>query len=124
MLLLRVAVGGTLVMLAASYAAHRDNASSWTLAVGMLAGASGASLLIGFLTPCGVVIGLATIGLALWQPPPGTHTLMDGKLAALLLFIAAAAVALLGPGAFSLDARLLGRREISIPRSPYRPPED
>jgi len=30
--------------------------------------------------------------------------------------ILAAAIALLGPGAFSLDARLFGRREIVIPK--------
>jgi hypothetical protein len=33
----------------------------------------------------------------------------------------AVAVALLGPGAFAVDARLFGRREVVIPR-PSRPP--
>jgi len=39
----------------------------------------------------------------------------------LLLF---AAVALLGPGAISLDARLFGRREINIPRARNGDPEE
>jgi hypothetical protein len=38
------------------------------------------------------------------------------------MIITAAALALLGPGAFSLDGRLFGRREIVIPPS-SRPPE-
>jgi hypothetical protein len=33
----------------------------------------------------------------------------------------AAAIGLLGPGAFSVDARLFGHRRIIIPRAPYPP---
>jgi len=40
------------------------------------------------------------------------------RLAALILIVDAAALALLGPGALSLDARLFGRREIIIPHDP------
>jgi hypothetical protein len=35
--------------------------------------------------------------------------------------VAAVALALLGPGAFSLDGRLFGRREIVIPPSSRKP---
>ena len=46
----------------------------------------------------------------------GTSVLID-RFAALVLIVDAAALALLGPGAHSLDARLFGRREIFIPPS-------
>jgi hypothetical protein len=124
LLLLRGAVGGTLLVLGGTYLAHIGHSGWSSLAVGLLAAASGASLLIGFLTPLGVLAGLVAIGLALWWPPLGTSVLLNGELAALLVVIAAAAVALLGPGALSLDARLFGRREISIPRDRSRSPED
>lgn len=113
-----------LLLLGGTCFAHADQVSEWTFALGALAAASGASLLIGFLTPFGVVAGLVAIGLALWRPPPGTPVLLNGKLAALLVVVVAAAVGLLGPGALSLDARLFGRREIRIPRDRNRSPED
>ena len=34
-----------------------------------------------------------------------------------LLFVIGVAVALMGPGAFSVDCRLFGRREIVVPRT-------
>jgi len=42
-------------------------------------------------------------------------------LAAFSLAAMSAALVLLGPGAFSLDARLFGRREIIIPEGPRSP---
>jgi uncharacterized membrane protein YphA (DoxX/SURF4 family) len=85
-------------------------------AVGLLAVASGVSLLIGFLTPiASVLVGLGSAGIALsWLPVP-TPNFFDARLTT--CFVAAMAIALvfLGPGAFSLDSRLFGRREIVIP---------
>lgn len=34
------------------------------------------------------------------------------------------AIALIGPGAFSLDAKMFGRREIRIPAAPHPPAPD
>ena len=78
-------------------------------------------MLIGFLTPLGVLAGLLAVGLALSWPPLGTPVFLNELFAALLAVIAAIAVFLLGPGAFSLDARLFGRREISIPPTRQSP---
>jgi hypothetical protein len=124
LLLLRVAVGGTLLVLGGTYLAHARQAGGSNLAAGLLAAASGASLLIGFLTPWAVLAGLSAFGLVLYSPSSGTPALMNGKLAALLVVVVGAAVALLGPGALSVDARLFGRREINIPRGRDRSPED
>jgi hypothetical protein len=45
-------------------------------------------------------------------------------LAAFNLAAISAALVLLGPGAFSLDARLFGRREIIIPEGRIHPVDD
>lgn len=84
--------------------------------------ALGVSLLVGFLTP--VAGGLAALACAVISFSPIPLPLPD--LCGTRLFAAdaiamALAVALLGPGAFSLDARVFGRREIIIPARPQSP---
>jgi uncharacterized membrane protein YphA (DoxX/SURF4 family) len=78
----------------------------------------GAALASGFLTPlAALLVGACFLGIAAsWFPEPslGLH---DARVAAFGMTITAVALALLGPGAFSLDGRLFGRREIVIPPS-------
>jgi uncharacterized membrane protein YphA (DoxX/SURF4 family) len=98
---------------------------TWTLSAlcsCVLLVVSGVCLLTGLLTPLmSVVMGIATAGNAMsWlSPPPGN--LLDGMLVSLEMIVMVAAIGLLGPGAFSLDARLFGRREIVIPPWPRTP---
>jgi uncharacterized membrane protein YphA (DoxX/SURF4 family) len=77
---------------------------------------SGACLLIGFLTPvASILVAMVTLGNALsWLPMPAGN-LFDGKLAPFEMTVMSIAIALLGPGSSSVDARLFGRREIVIP---------
>ena len=90
--------------------------------VGLLAVASGALLLLGFLSKAAcVMVGLGSLGVALsWFAAPRLN-LFDSKLSLLFVIIMAAAIMLLGPGAFSFDARLFGRREIIIPHATRSP---
>ncbi len=75
---------------------------------------SGACLLAGFLTTVFGAVLAAAIALSfLGTPPHG----IGGMFPAMTVIVVAAAVALLGPGAYSVDARLFGMREIVIARS-------
>jgi uncharacterized membrane protein YphA (DoxX/SURF4 family) len=121
LLLLRVAVGVTAVVQGGSYLTDPGSGSAARLA-GLIVIASGVSLLIGFLTPvAGVLMALATIGIARSWVPPATSNLFNTPLPAFLVVIIAAAITLLGPGSLSVDRRLFGRREIIIPHSPRMP---
>jgi uncharacterized membrane protein YphA (DoxX/SURF4 family) len=88
----------------------------------LLAVASGASLLIGFLTPiAGSLAGLGGAGIALSWFPASVPNLLDSRLATIFVVIMAAAIVFLGPGAYSLDSYLFGRREIIIPPASRSP---
>jgi len=81
-------------------------------------------LLLGFLTPIfSLLAAFECLAIAWsWFPfqllgPP------ESKLALIPITVIGAAIALLGPGAFSLDARLFGWKEIVIPPA-SRPPQE
>jgi uncharacterized membrane protein YphA (DoxX/SURF4 family) len=84
--------------------------------IGLLEMVVGAALLIGFLTPiAGIVaaIGNGVAGVSLLLAF-GTNARGEA-FASINLAVISIALVLLGPGAFSVDARLFGRREIIIP---------
>jgi len=78
----------------------------------LVSAVAGGLVLVGFLTPFAAAWVAGALSLSQLFSPP---TDFNG-LSVVLLISASAALALLGPGAFSLDARLFGRREIVIPR--------
>ena len=121
LLLLRLAIGIITVIRGVLYL----TSPGLTLKVGILgalAFASGVMLVLGFLTPAvGTLIVLGGIGLALSWLPKSDCDSFGLTLSAVFSLVVSAAIVLLGPGAFSVDARLFGRREIVIPRVPSGP---
>lgn len=93
---------------------------SWI--AGLSLAGSGTLLIVGFVTPiAGATMALTTlVAVASSLQPAGTN-LMGDPLSIVLVAVVAIAVTLLGPGAFSFDRHLFGRREIIIPRTPPSP---
>jgi uncharacterized membrane protein YphA (DoxX/SURF4 family) len=117
LLLLRTAVGIVVLIEGAAGLVHPDPAvRAWV--IGSLAVASGIALLVGFLTPIAAAV-VAVIASGVWMSmlPGLSPNLFTSKPSCAFLTGVAAVIVLVGPGAFSLDARLFGLREIIIPRS-------
>ena len=82
--------------------------------------AAGILLIIGFLTPiAGALVGLAGLGLAFSAVPLPAPNLWSSALAVIFGLAILVAIIGLGPGAFSVDARVFGRREIIIPPADF-----
>jgi uncharacterized membrane protein YphA (DoxX/SURF4 family) len=120
LLLLRIVVGGGATIQGVVSLRHPSEPDVLMWSGAVLAVVSGLAVLAGFVTPAsGVVAGVTTFAIVATWVPPGTSGFID-RLAALILALDAAVLALLGPGALSMDARLFGRREIVIPHGPLR----
>lgn len=104
LLLLRISVAATFLMNLAN-----PPGVAFRYLLFACAGLIALSLSIGFLTPFLAVIACAS-GVA--NLLIGSHA---GNLISVFLILDATALALLGPGAYSLDARLFGRRVMVVP---------
>lgn len=120
LLVLRVVVGVSAAVEAGYFLAGVHGPMSQVAAV---AGAlAGLSLVSGFMTPV-VCILIATEGVALLLAFDSTALrLFDSRMALFEFVVMATVLAILGPGATSIDARLFGLREVAI--SGQRRPND
>lgn len=116
MLLLRLLLGSTVAWQASAFI-DKTQASPATL--WLLAPLSGACLLAGWLTPAASAIaGVSLILITTVSDPVTARVLPLNDIAAACMVVVALAVALLGPGAYSIDARWFGRREIVFTDTP------
>jgi hypothetical protein len=120
-LLLRGLVSATLIAQTTTHIATAE-VSLINVFVAVFAFLVAGCLLVGLMTPIvAIVVGVGAICFSLLglQLPnqylfSTSHTLVD-------LIALATVILLLGPGAFSLDARMFGRREIRIPSAVSNP---
>lgn len=112
---MRAAIGITFVIQSSPVLLepYGSNPAGWALDA--LVFALGASFVLGLLVPlAGVLLALTIVALRLW------HSAFDPSLFDTLNLQTMATVVgivLLGPGAYSADAHLFGRRRIIIPRA-------
>jgi uncharacterized membrane protein YphA (DoxX/SURF4 family) len=96
-----------------------DPSEPVTFAQNLLAAACGLFLLTGLWTP--VMAGLVAVEEA-WQLLSPHRPLAQSASIHLFLAVIAVSVAMLGPGAWSIDARLFGRKRFVIDRTGRRKP--
>ena len=115
LLLLRIGVGVTAIVHGGVYLTSHNHAVILEWAVGLIVAAA-VFVVVGLLTPVmGAITGLGIIGTSLPGTPESRARLLDSNSPEILILTMAVAIVFLGPGGFSLDARLFGRREIIIP---------
>jgi uncharacterized membrane protein YphA (DoxX/SURF4 family) len=91
----------------------------WSVA--LVATCAGAALLLGLLTTvAAALVSVGTIAIAFGWIPWSLARPIDVGVSTVFFVSMGVAIALLGPGAVSVDARLRGRREIVIPGNTRR----
>lgn len=107
-------MGIAMIVQAGAYVGPPETTVAWLLGVSGLV--SGCLLLIGFLTPlAGVVVGLDVVGISLSAVQSTGPGVFDSRTALVFGLTILLATIGAGPGRFSVDARIFGRREIIIP---------
>ena len=116
LLLLRATVGVGLIVQGTAYFGDNSDPGLLILVIAGFTIAVGTLLLTGFLTRLAASVTAVVAAVSMFWWFPGPHVgMFETRMTAGLAIVIAAAVICLGSGAFSVDARLFGRREVIIP---------
>ena len=119
LLLLRITIGTTLLLKGFAHLFEKSIPEIWAWFLGAALIVCGVSLITGFLTPVSaILVCLGSISFAVLPAAPANNINLP---TAIYVTAISAAVIMLGPGAFSLDAKMFGRREIIIPEKSKSP---
>jgi len=121
-LLLRASAACGLFVQSLAYFAGDREPGPLSLVLAVIAAVLGALLLIGCLTRFAAFMAalLCSASMFVWFPGPRVG-IFESPMTAAFATVTAIALTCLGAGAFSIDARLYGRREVIIPKSPPYP---
>lgn len=121
LLILRSALGGALALRAFACLHNRHDWNPAIVTVILLMVLSALVIIVGYRTRVAAVAAAVAIvvGMISCAGGPGLQ-ILDTRTTEVFAIVIAAAVACLGPGVFSLDSCLFGRREIVIPKSSHR----
>jgi hypothetical protein len=113
---LRTALGVPLLVEAAALLAAWRGSTSLPTLIALISVAAGVAIQLGYAVGRGAIAGaVAVIAVHFCSLHGERLNLFSSRIACFLAISIAIALALLGPGAFSIDARRFGRREIVIP---------
>jgi putative oxidoreductase len=122
-LVLRAAAGTTLAVQGIIDVFSRSSLTVNVLAASIFLTLTGVFILIGFLTPIVSLLAALECAAALvWTTLP--WGLLSSNFVVFRLIAMFAAIALIGPGAFSVDAHIFGWKEIVIPSATQRRGEE
>jgi uncharacterized membrane protein YphA (DoxX/SURF4 family) len=122
-LVLRAAAGTTLAVQGIIDLFSRSSLTVNVLAASIFLTLTGVFILIGFLTPIVSLLAALECAAALvWTTLP--WGLLSSNFVVFRLIAMFAAIALIGPGAFSVDAHIFGWKEIVIPSATQRRGEE
>lgn len=115
-LLVLRAVLGVAVVIEGGFYVSESNASVVTWCLGLSAIAAGGLLVVGLFTPfAGALVGAGTVCVVLSFLPVCTPNLFDTEPTVIFGLTMNLVAVGAGPGRYSVDARMFGRREIIIP---------
>ncbi|MBN9661422.1 MAG: DoxX family protein [Acidobacteria bacterium] len=117
--LLLLRLGLSLAVIRLSIAGHADSPDANPAPQDWIAAAAGTFLLVGLWTPVMGALVAVVEAFSIFLNPSPAHEDISFRI---LLGILAVSLALLGPGAWSIDARLFGRKRFEIGRSQPRKP--
>jgi uncharacterized membrane protein YphA (DoxX/SURF4 family) len=118
LVILRFVLGALLTISVFASLRDRHDWNVLTAMVVILTLISGLLIITGYRTRlAAMVAGVAMVGCMVFLTSAQGLEMLDTRTTEIIAITIAIAVACLGPGAFSIDSRLFGRREIVIPKS-------
>ena len=115
----RLVIGGMTVSFAARWLAGSAERTAYVWAIGIASVMCGTMLVVGFMTLVAGVLASVSIVAISFSTQAFAPSMSPAVALNLLTAILALGLALTGPGAFSIEGHLYGRREIVVP-----PPEE
>ena len=116
LLVLRIALGVPLLVEGIALLADRRDTASLLIIVALTSVAAGVAIQLGYRVGRAAIAGCVVVIAVHFSSLHGEClNLFSSRIACFLAMSIAIALVFLGPGAFSIDARRFGRREIVIP---------